>query len=445
MPIQLTGLSGGFDSSGIITQLVALAKAPLDALAAKKSQVDSAVSTMNTYTSRLTTLRANAVSMSDAAGYASYATTSSDTSVVASATGTAQAGSYDVTVTQLASIQKLRGAVQTSSSTALGMSGTLSIKVGTGSPIDIAVSATDTLGDIAASFAKSGARVAASVLYDGTNYHLSLQGLDTGAANAFTVAQTGLDLGLADPANVYQAAGDAKLTVDGLAITRPTNQIAGVLPGLTLALTKPGVSSSIRVSSDTTALKTKLNGFIASYNDIVNATHTATGYSTVKATNSVLAGDSSMRRALDGFARMVGSAVPGASGSFATLGSVGVKLAADGTLSFDATKFDAAVVKDPDSVRRLFITDTTSGATGIMKTMSSAVDALITGTKSPIKARIAALQATSTRLDTSAADKQKRVDDYEQQLRKQYAALDAAQSKYSAMSAAISGITNVNR
>ena len=445
MPIQLTGLSGGFDSSGLITQLVSIARAPIDALGAKKAQVDSAVSTFNTYTSRLTTLRANAASMSDAAGYASYATTSSDASVVASATGTAQPGSYDVTVTQLASIQKLRGTTQASSGAALGMSGTLSIKVGTGDPIDVAVSATDTLGDIAASFAKSGARVSASVLYDGTNYRLSVQGLDTGAANAFTVTQTGLDLGLEDPGNLYQAAGDAQLTVDGLPITRPTNQIAGVVPGVTLALTKTGVSSTIRVSSDTTALKTKLNFFISSYNDIVNATHTATGYSTVKATNSVLAGDSSMRRALDGFARMVGSAVPGAGGSFSTLGSVGVKLGADGTLSVDATKFDAAVARDPDSVRRLFITDTTSGATGIMKTISSAVDSLITGAKSPIRSRIAALQATSTSLDTSAANKQKRVDEYEQQLRRQYAALDIAQSKYSAMSAAIAGITTVTR
>ena len=443
MPIQLTGLSGGFDSSGIITQLVALAKAPIDALAAKKSQVDSAVSTMNTYTSRLTTLRANAVSMTDAAGYASYGTTSSDTTVVASATGTALPGSYDVTVTQLASIQKIRSTTQASSSTALGMTGTLSVAVGGAAPVDIAITATDTMGDVATKLAQSGTRISASVLFDGSTYRLSVQGLDTGAANAFTVTQTGLDLGLADPANRYQAAADARLTVDGLAITRPTNQIAGVIPGVTLALTKPGVSSTVRVSSDTTALKTKLNGFIASYNDIVNATHTATGYSTVKAANSVLSGDSSMRRALDGFARMIGSAVPGATGSFNTLGSAGVKLGADGTLSLDATKFDAAVTKDPDSVRRLFITDAASGATGIMKSVADAVDALITGPKSPIKARIAALQATSTRLDASGVGKQKRVDDYEQLLRRQYAALDSAQSKYTAMSAAISGITTI--
>ena len=166
-------------------------------------------------------------------------------------------------------------------------------------------------------------------------------------------------------------------------------------------------------------------------------------FSTVKATNSVLAGDSSMRRSLDTLARMVGSAVPGATGAFNTFGSVGIKLGSDGTLTLDATKFDAAVTKDPDSVRRLFITDSGSGATGLMKSFTTAIDAMITGTNAPIKSRIAALQRTSTGFDTSAADQQKRVDAYEQQLRKQYAALDEAQSKYSAMSAAIAGITSV--
>lgn len=445
MPIQLTGLSGGFDSSGIITQLVALAKAPVDALATKKQQVDSAVSTMNTFTSRLSTLRANAVSLTEASGYASYATTSSEASVVASASGTAQAGSYDVQVTALASAQKLRGATQTSSSTALGMSGTLSVAVGSGTPVDVAVTATDTLGDIAAKLAKSGARISASVLYDGSAYRLSVQGLDTGAANAFTITQTGLDLGLQVPGNVYQQAGDAQLTVDGLPITRPTNQIAEVIPGVTLALTKPGVTSTVRVSSDTTALKTKITGFVAAYNDIVNAGHTATGYSTTKATNPVLAGESSIRRALDGFARIMGGEVAGSSGAYTTLGSVGVKLALNGTLTFDSATLDAAITKDPGGVRRLFITDASSGATGVMKSISTAIDGLVTGTKAPIKARIAALGATSTRLDASAVAKQKHVDQYEQQLRKQYAKLDEAMSKYSSMSSTIAGIGSGTR
>lgn len=436
MPIQLTGL-GGFDASGVITQLVAIAKRPIDDIDTKKSQLDSASSTMSLFSSRLSTLRATANALSDATGYSSFAVSSTDASVVTSASGAAQAGTYEVQVTQLASSQKLRSDTQASSGTALGMSGTLSISVGGADAVPVTVTATDTLGDIATKLAKSGARISASVLYDGSTYRLSIQGLDTGAANGFTIAQSGLDLGLDKPANLHQSAQDAKLVVDGISITRPTNQISEVIPGVTMALTKVGVTSTVRVASDTTVLKAKIQGFVSAYNDIVNAGHTATGYSGTKATNPVLAGESSIRRALDQFARLVGSAVPGTSGAYTTLGSVGVKLGSNGTLTFDGAKLDAAIVKDPDGVRRLFITDTGLGASGVMKTMATTIDALVTGSTSPIKARIDALAAKSKRLDESRVDKQRNIDRYEQQLRKQFSALDQAMSKYQAMSAAI--------
>ena len=440
MPIQLTGLSGGFDASGVITQLVAIAKQPIDSLNQKKGLVDSAVSTMNTFSSRLSTLRATAAALSDSSGYASFVTTSSDAAVVASATGAAQAGTYDVRVTALASNQKLRSATQASSTTALGMSGSLSIKVGAAAAVNITVAVTDTLGDIATKLAASGTRLSASVLYDGSSYRLSVQGLDTGAANAFTMTQSGLDLGLQDPANLYQAAADASLVVDGLTVTRPTNQITNVVPGVSLALTKVGVSSTVRVSSDTTVLKQKIQGFVSAYNDIVNAGHTATGYSSTKAQNSVLAGEPSIRRALDSFARIMGGAVPGSGGAYTSLGAVGAKLTTNGTLTFDSTMLDTAIAKDSDGVRRLFITDSALGATGVMKTMTSMIDALVTGTTSPIKARIAALGATSVRLDGSMIEKQKHVDAYEQQIRKQYANLDQMMSRYQSMSTAITNI-----
>lgn len=439
MPVQLTGL-GGFDSSGVISQLVAIAKKPAEALAARKQQVDSASTTMSQFSSRIGTFKINANSLADAAGYSSYSVTSSDTSVVASANGSAQAGNYDIAVTQLATAQKLRGDAQSSGSAPLGMTGTLSIQVGTNTAVGVTVAATDTLGDIATKISASGAKVSASVLFDGTNYRLAVQGLDSGVANAFTISQSGLDLGLANPANINQQALDAKFTVDGLPITRSTNQVTGVIPGVTLALTKTGATSTIRVASDTTTLKQKIGFLVSSYNDLVNASHTATGYSGTKATNPVLAGDPSMRRTVDTLARIVSSAVPGASGSFTSLGSVGLTLASNGTLSLDSTKFDAAIAKDPDSVRRLFITDTGLGATGIMKTLATTADSFVNGSSSPIKARMDALAALSKNIDESANKKLDAVDAYEQQLKKQFAALDIAMSKYNTMSAAISGI-----
>lgn len=439
MPVQLSGL-GGFDSSGVINQLVAIAKEPIDALDKKKAQIDSASSTMNTFSSRLSTLKATATALSDAAGYASFAATSSDAAVVASVGGAAQEGSYTIQVNQLATAQKLRGSTQASSTTALGLTGTLSIQVGASAAVSVDVTAANTLGDIATKIAASGAKVSASVLYDGSNYRLTVQGTETGAANAFTITQSGFDLGLADPANVYQTAGDAALVVDGLSVTRSTNQISEVIPGVTLALTKAGATSTVRIASDTTVLKQKMQGFVSAYNDIVNAGHTATGFAGVKAQNPVLAGDPAMRRAVDSFGRLVAAAVPGTSGAYTSLGSVGLKLGANGLLTLDSAKLDAAITKDPAGVRRVFITDAALGATGVMKTIATTAETLVAGASSPIKARINALSASSRRIDDSKVAKQRQVDSYEKQLRKQFSDLDRAMSRYQTMSASIGSI-----
>ena len=440
MSIALTGL-GSFDSSGLVSQLVAIAQQPITDLQTRQSTLNSAVSTMNTYVSRLSTLRANAATMADPTGYSSFSATSSDTSVVTSTGIGAQPGSYAVNVTQLASIEKLRSNTQASSSAALGMSGTLALQIGSGTAVNLSIASTDTLGDIATKISQSGARVSASVLYDGTNYRLAVQGLDTGAANAINVTQTGFDLGLQKPANVYQAASDAKLTVDGLDITRPTNSISGVIPGVTMALTKPGVSSTVNVATDTTALKTKLNGFVSAFNDIANATHTATGYGSTKATNTFLQGNSTLRRAFDTITGLVANAVPGATGRYTTLGSVGIKLANDGTLTFDSTAFDTAAAADPGGVSKLFVTDTSSGATGIMKSMTTSIDTLMKDNSSPMKSAIAALTKRSSNITDEMANKQTRVDAYQTQLKRQYSNLDVIMSKYSAMATAITNMT----
>jgi flagellar hook-associated protein 2 len=445
MAIQLTGLAGGLDSSSIVSQLVAVAQQPVDDLTSKKGLVDSATVTMNSFSTKLATLQSAATALSTSSGFVSMSATSSDTSIVGSVTGSAAAGSYSVNVTQLATAQKMRSDAQTSSTTALGQSGTLTLNIGTGTPLTINVSATDTLTDIAANINRSGGRVSAGIINAGGSYRLSLQGLDTGASNAMTVTEGGtINLGLSNPANVYQPAQDAKLTVDGLPITRSTNSVADAIPGVTMALTKVTTTpTTVTVASDSTALTQKLTSFVNAYNDIVNSAHSATGYGTAKASNSVLAGDTTIRRALDKISSLVTGAVPGATGNYRSFAAVGLATSKDGTMSLDTTKLNDALSKDPNSVARLFVTDTSSGSTGLMKTLGDTLTQL-TSTNGAITTRITALGAQSKSISTSVDQKQKQVDDYEAGLKKQFADLDQAMSKYNSMSSSLNAITNVS-
>jgi flagellar hook-associated protein 2 len=438
MPISLGGLASGIDTGSLIDSLMSVANQPVNQLTTRKTQLDSASQTISSFSSKLSTLKNAALALSTTVGFASFSASSSDPAVVATASGAASVGSYSVTVEALARAQKTRSATFGSNTTALGMSGSFDIQVGTGDAKSVDVLDTDTLSDIAAKITSSGARVSASVMNDGTGYRLIVQGLDTGAASSFTLGETGTALGFGAPGNTYETARDAAFTVDNMSVTSPTNQVSGVIGGVKLALTKVTTEPlTLQISSDSTALKAKVTTFVSAYNDFINTGHTAAGFGGTKAANSFLSADSSIRTALHRIGGLVSGVVSGTSGKYTTMGSVGIKLGQDGTLTLDSTKFEAAMSSDADSVRRLFVTDTTTGATGLMKTLMSGIDGLVTGAGAPLQARIDSLSAQSKRVAEAKIKMESRLADYEQLLKKQFTAMDQLIAKYKTMSSAL--------
>jgi len=441
MPIQLTGL-GGFDSGNVISQLVKIAQKPLEDIDKKKAQIDSASLTLNGFSARLNALKNVANTLSTSTGFTSMAATSTDTSITATVTGLTNLSTFSVDVTSVARAQKTRSDSQTSSTTALGQTGELSIQIGTGTPKTVQVDANDTLTSIATKINQLGIRMSASIVNAGGSYRLMLQGVDTGAANAITLQENnGLALGLSTPANTYESAQDAVVTVDGLTVTRPTNAIADAIPGVTLTVTKPTTATStVRIAADPASLKGKIQAFVNAYNDVVSAGQSAAGYGSIKASNPELAADPSIRRSLDRISSLSVGVVTGASAEYQSLASVGITRSRDGVLSFDSSKFEAALTRDPEAVRKLFVTDVNIGATGVMKKMVDGITDLTTGTAGAVKNRLDGLASKSRTLVASRDKKAARVDEYEQQLRRQFSKLDQAMNKYNTMSNAISGI-----
>lgn len=439
--LSIGGLASGIDTASLTTSLMAVANQPLDQINARKAQVDSASATVSGLANRLSALKAAALALSTNVGFASFNATSSDTGVVATASGSASVGSYAVSVEALASSQKTRSASQGSATDALGQSGTLALQVGTGTPASISVLPSDSLSDIATKITASGARVSASLMNDGTGYRLILQGLDSGKANSFTMTESGTTLGFDAADATYATASDAQFTIDGMKATSPTNQVSDAIAGVKLALTKVTTSAAtVQITTDSTALKTKVNSFITAYNDFINSGHVATGFGGNAATNSVLSADSAVRSALHKIGNLVSNVVAGTTGKYNTMGSIGVNLGEDGTLTLDSTKFDTAMSTDSDSVRRLFVTDKTTGATGLMSTLMAGVDSLITGNGAAIQSRIDALNAQSKRLSDSATNMQVHLDDYQAQLKKSFTNMDQLVSKYKTMQAALGSL-----
>jgi flagellar hook-associated protein 2 len=410
-----------------VTGLVKASQGPLNQIKAQSIGLTSANSSLSNIASLLGKLQTALEAVDEVKEVGSYSASSSSTAIVATATGAASPGSYQISVDSLASEQRSYSNGFASSSTALGLSGNLDFSIGGAAATSISIGAGDTLDDIASKINSSGARVSASILNDGTQSRLQVRGLDTGAANSIAFSGTAT-LGLDLAANKRQSAADAQVTIDGFAVKRSTNQIAGAISGVTLnltATTPAGSSATVKVASDPDGLKTKLNSVVSAYNAVIDMVHTVSGYGANKASVDDLAGDPLLRSLTSRMGTAVRTQV--GTGTYQTLGSLGVNLDRDGHMSLDTDKLNKAIAADPAGVATVIAgPDHVTGAVDVLRDVVKAFNTVNTGSLAQKQTSLA------TRIkDTNArADKeQTRLDAYADALRKQFTALDTLMSK----------------
>ncbi len=431
---------GGIDTTSLVSTLVSIEEQPMNQLTTQQQNIQSAQTTISSFSSAMSALSNAAQTLSDPSTFSAMSATSSDSSLVATASATAPAGQWSVSVSSIAQSQRTLSSGFASSTVPLGLSGNLGISIGGGATQNISISPTSSLSDISNEIASSGLRLQSSLMYDGSNYHLLVSGLDTGKDNAITFDESGMagsqSLALSVASNTIQQAQNANLTVGGIAVTSATNQIANAIPGVTLAVTQPTTSpATIQVNASTTTMEQNVQAFVTAYNAVVSAGHADAGYGSQTASNPVLQGDQAIRSSLNQLGSLVGEAVPGASGAYATLGSVGVSLNTDGTLSLDTTALTSALAADPASVQRLFVTDSSNGSQGVMGAVTSMVELMTTGSSSPVQAELNGFSSRNTDLSNHIASMQLQATTYQNQLKNTFAKMNATLATYKTMAA----------
>ena len=191
--ISSPGIGSGLDIKSIVSQLVALEKQPLSKLQVQAATVQTRISAFGQIKSLISTLSDAATSLNSLTTYNAVKTTSSNSKAVGiSAIGGTVANSFSVKVDSLAKAHATASGTLLPIGGALG-AGTLRLQSGkwtvvpvsftpqTGvAPVDIEITATDTVTDVASKINGANAGVSATVLNDGTGQRLLLRSNTTG-------------------------------------------------------------------------------------------------------------------------------------------------------------------------------------------------------------------------------------------------------------------------
>jgi len=390
---QSTGTS--IDVNSIVSQLMQAEQTPVKRLDTQVASYQAQLTAYGSLQGAVSGLQSAVSGLASASSLLALKAAPSDTSVLsATAFTTATPGNYSIEVTTLAQQQKLVATGQTSVSTAIG-TGTLSFDFGT---IDIGTgSFNSTTGKYTgAGFASSGAAaktvaidssnhtlsgirdainaanigVTASIVNDGGTapYRLVLTSGSTGSASSVRIS--GGDAGLSallahDPStapgsgtqNLSESltARDAQLKVDGLAVTKASNSISDVIPGVTLNLVKPNKDAPINlaVGRDTASVQSAVKGFVDGYNAFVKSIKGLTGYDATAGKAGPLQGDPTARNIDTSVRRILSAGVAGA-GGYTSLSQLGVSFQKDGTLALALGKLQSAITTSAADVAAVF-------------------------------------------------------------------------------------------
>lgn len=398
-------------------------EAKISAVAVLKYNVDLFIDTLNT--------------LNDASEISVASASSSDLSTVAVETtdGTAVAGSYQISTDTLASSQRnvsQADGIGAESSINGGDAFTIRFVDDGGSVVEVSIDeGQDSLSEIADAINTSGSGYRASAIatgVNGGNVKLTLEG-QTGSAKGFSVsAVSDSDQGVIDffsntNANEVQSATNATFSVNGVEVSRESNQVDDVIAGVSFSLESQG-ASTLKVAVDHSTLKSKLSALVQAYNDVQLAVkELGDPESQEEIVGGALARDKSLLRSVkDALYDAVTSASSVTSGSIEALRDVGVSLTKTGDLSFDEAKFDTVAQESFDDIVTMMSAGTNDQSQWDPRPQGLAFDAI---------ERLDVLTDSIDGLFINKAEiEESKLEDYEQELADLEASMERVYQRY---------------
>ncbi|MFP4634408.1 MAG: flagellar filament capping protein FliD [Nitriliruptoraceae bacterium] len=345
------GIASGMDTEGIIEQLLALERQPIQRIEQQQQELEGDEEAWGEIATKLSSVRAGVDKLAGLDDFAAMTSVSSsnEDAVGATVVGDVEDGSLDLDVEQLATgMQQAAGDRFDGLDAELG-DRTLTVTTTVdGEPVEHDITgelgADATLEDLVGAINEREIGVQADALQvaDG-EYQLVLASEGTGDQSAFEVDATGWTEGF----TVTQQAQDARLHVGGVEVERATNTIDDLIDGVELEL-RSTTADPVTVSTER-----DVDAAVGAVRELVEATNGAldtlaelSDYDPETDEAGPLQGDPSVARIATRLRDAVSRPIAGLEGSDALASDLGISLTRDGRLELDEQRLQAAFEDD---------------------------------------------------------------------------------------------------
>ena len=406
--ISSPGLGSGLNVTELVKDILEAERKPTTLrLDTREAEYQAKLTSFGVLQGALSDFQTKLTSLRSVSALASFTATSSDESAISVAAGTLAAeGDYRIEVTSLAEAHSLASAATYDSlDTIVGTgdgTGTLTFSFGswaqdtkaTEDPADDeytftkntdkashVVEITDgSLAGIRDAVNAADIGVKATIVDVGGNqFQLLFTSEDAGKNNALQIEasanltalqydKTSLEDELATKMTQTQAAQDATLSYNGLTVTRQSNKITDLISGATLTLNAPSTNgaATISIAREEGNLAAKATEFVTGFNELMTVVGQLTSFNKDTKQAGVLLGDANVRSITSQLRRIMAETIPNVGSKYNSLASIGIRTQANGTLSLDEEKLNAAIAADPDAVTRIFaVAGSASGDDGL--------------------------------------------------------------------------------
>ena len=232
---------------------------------------------------------------------------------------------------------------------------------GTALSIDMSTDSLQTTADKinAAGITGVAATVVSSTTNSVTSYNLQITGASTPTFTDTDGFLAGIGIMQQGSGNELVHAQDAAYTLDNVNLTSASNTITSAIPGATLTLLKadlttPKNTATISMTKDLTGIQSKVQSFIDGFNGLNSYITSNSSLDTTTFKTGPLFSDGLASQVQSSLTSMLFTNVPGLTGKYTNLASLGFSLDQSGNLAMDSTTFQSALTNSPDAVAAVF-------------------------------------------------------------------------------------------